>query len=193
MAEPVVWLDDGTPASPRFEDRYRSSHEQGRAQAEQVFLAGCDLPAAWRGQRQWRILENGFGLGLNFLVSWQAWRHDAQRPDLLHYLATEAFPVSPQDLLRACQAHPDLIPLASLLADQFAGLLPGVHRLNFEDGRVLLTLLIGPAERMLRTLDGRFDSIYLDGFAPDLQRRAMACSKAGCHICGLRSGAKPSR
>ncbi len=167
MAEPVLWLDDGTPASPRFNDRYRSAVQQGRLQAEQVFIGGCELPQAWRGQPQWRILENGFGLGLNFLVSWQGWRADPQRPALLHYTATEAYPVSAGDLLQACQAHPDLLPLAHPLALAFEGLLPGVHRLSFEGGRVLLTLLIGPAERMLRTLDGQFDSIYLDGFSPD--------------------------
>ena len=71
MAEPVDWLADGTPSSPRFNDRYRSSAQNGRLQAEQVFVAGCGLPQAWQGQPQWRILENGFGLGLNFLVSWQ--------------------------------------------------------------------------------------------------------------------------
>ncbi|MEI7784730.1 MAG: FAD-dependent 5-carboxymethylaminomethyl-2-thiouridine(34) oxidoreductase MnmC [Betaproteobacteria bacterium] len=167
MAEPVVWLDDGTPASARFNDRYRSSVQQGRLQAEQVFLAGCGLPQAWQGQPQWRILENGFGLGLNFLVSWQAWLADKKRPTLLHYLATEAYPVSAANLLQASQAHADLLPLAQQLARQFEGLLPGVHRLAFEGGQVLLTLLIGPAERMLRTIDGQFDSIYLDGFAPD--------------------------
>ena len=167
MAEPVAWLEDGTPASPRFEDRYRSSVGHGLAQAEQVFFAGCGLPQAWQSQPHWRILENGFGLGLNFLVSWQGWRQDAQRPALLHYTATEAFAVSPADLLQACQPHPDLMPLAEQLARGFDGLLPGVHRLSFEGGRVLLTLLIGPAERMLRTIDGQFDSIYLDGFAPD--------------------------
>jgi tRNA 5-methylaminomethyl-2-thiouridine biosynthesis bifunctional protein len=167
MAEPVVWLDDGTPASPRFNDRYRSSVQQGRLQAEQVFLGGCGLPEAWQGQRQWRILENGFGLGLNFLVSWQCWRTDPQRPTLLHYAATEAYPVSASDLLQACRVYTDLLPLALELARQFQGLLPGVHRLAFDGGRVLLTLLIGPAERMLRSLDGSFDSVYLDGFASD--------------------------
>ncbi len=167
MAEPVDWLADGTPSSPRFQDRYRSSHQSGRLQAEQVFLTGCGLPRAWQGQTQWRILENGFGLGLNFLVSWQAWRQDPQRPALLHYTATEAYPVSPSDLLQACQAHTDLLPQAHELARQFAGLLPGVHRLAFEGGRVMLTLLMGPAERMLRSLDGQFDSVYLDGFSPD--------------------------
>jgi len=167
LAEPVLWLDDGTPASPRFNDRYRSAVQQGRLQAEQVFFAGCELPQAWRGQPEWRILENGFGLGLNFLVSWQGWRADPQRPALLHYTATEAYPVSASDLLQACQAHPDLLPLAHDLAQAFEGLLPGVHRLSFEGGRVLLTLLIGPAERTLRSLDGQFDSIYLDGFSPE--------------------------
>jgi tRNA 5-methylaminomethyl-2-thiouridine biosynthesis bifunctional protein len=167
MAEPVLWLDDGTPASPRFNDRYRSAAPRGRLQAEQVFLGGCELPQAWLGQSQWRILENGFGLGLNFLVSWQAWRADPQRPTLLHYTATEAYPAGAGDLLQAIQAHTDLLPLAHQLAREFEGLLPGIHRLSFEGGRVLLTLLIGPAERMLRSLDGQFDSVYLDGFSPD--------------------------
>jgi tRNA 5-methylaminomethyl-2-thiouridine biosynthesis bifunctional protein len=167
MAESLAWLEDGTPASPRFEDRYRSSVGHGRAQAEQVFFAGCGLPQVWQGQSHWRMLENGFGLGLNFLVSWQAWRQDPQRPALLHYTATEAFIVGAADLLQACRPHPDLMPLAEQLARSFEGLLPGVHRLSFEGGRVLLTLLIGPAERMLRTIDGQFDSVYLDGFAPD--------------------------
>lgn len=167
MAEPVIWLADGTPASPRFNDRYRSSLQQGRLQAEQVFLAGCGLPQAWRGQSQWRLFENGFGLGLNFLVTWKCWREDSQRPALLHVTATEAFPVGASELLQACQPHPDLLPLAEQLAVQFQGLLPGVHRLVFEDGRLLLTLLIGNADQMLRTLDDRYDSVYLDGFAPD--------------------------
>ena len=46
MAEPLDWLDDGTPYSPRFGDRYHSE-QGGLAQAREVFLHGCGLPAAW--------------------------------------------------------------------------------------------------------------------------------------------------
>lgn len=165
MSEPLTWLPDGTPYSPRFGDRYHSEHG-GLSQAQQVFLAGCGLPAAWGGQAQWRVLETGFGLGLNFLVTWAAWKADAQRPQVLHFTSIEAYPVSAQDLLRAAPQEPHLRPLAEQLAARFYGLLPGVHRLAFEGGRVQLTLWIGDAQAMLRQQHTVADSIYLDGFSP---------------------------
>ncbi|MFY3385994.1 FAD-dependent 5-carboxymethylaminomethyl-2-thiouridine(34) oxidoreductase MnmC [Paracidovorax sp. MALMAid1276] len=165
MSEPVDWLPDGTPYSPRFGDRYHSENG-GLTQARQVFLHGCGLPAAWAGQAQWRILETCFGFGLNFLVTWAAWRADPQRPTLLHFVSTEAWPVSADDLLRATAAHPDLAPLVQELHRQWWGLLPGVHRLRFDEGRVLLTLLVGDTQAMLRQQSLTVDSIYLDGFSP---------------------------
>jgi tRNA 5-methylaminomethyl-2-thiouridine biosynthesis bifunctional protein len=165
MAEPLQWLPDGTPYSPRFEDRYRSE-AGGLAQAHQVFFQGCGLPEAWAGQAQWRMLETGFGLGLNFLVTWQAWRADPLRPKILHFVATEAYPVSASDLLQASQAHPPLQALAEQLSQRFEGLLPGVHRLVFESGRVLLSLCIGETRQQLREQNFEADSIFLDGFSP---------------------------
>ena len=37
------------------------------------------LPERWRGRDQFVVLETGFGLGTNFLATWQAWRDDPQR------------------------------------------------------------------------------------------------------------------
>jgi len=165
MTEPIDWLADGTPYSPRFGDRYHSENG-GLDQAHRVFLHGCGLPQAWAGQTRWRILETGFGLGLNFLVTWASWRADPDRPALLHFASCEAFPVAAADLLRAGVTHPELAPLAQQLHDQFWGLLPGVHRLSFEQGRVLLTLYVGDAQAMLRQQMPVADSVYLDGFSP---------------------------
>lgn len=165
MAERVDWQADGTPRSPRFDDIY-SSCAGGLAQARHVFLAGCGLPQAWRNQPQWRILETGFGLGLNFLTTWQAWQSDPERPRMLHYASIEGYPVSAQDLLRAAQASPELLPLARQLAAQWWGLLPGVHRLAFEEGRVLLTLGIGDVKAALREQQFEADAVFLDGFSP---------------------------
>ena len=169
MAERIDWLEDGTasgaPYSPRFDDRYRAELG-GLSQARDVFLAGCGLPAAWASQQQWRILETGFGLGLNFLVTWAAWKADPLRPRMLHFVSTEAFPASADDVLRSATAHPDLLPLAKELHAQLWGLLPGFHRLVFEGGRVLLTLCIGDAKVVLRQQDFEADSVYLDGFSP---------------------------
>ena len=165
MSEPITWLPDGTPYSPQFGDRYHSEHG-GLDQARQVFLAGCQLPAAWADAGQWRILETGFGFGLNFLVTWAAWKADPRRPRLLHFVSVEAYPVTAEDLLRGLPDDPLLHELGEQLAAQWWGLLPGVHRLSFDEGRVLLTLYIGDAEAMLRKQQLTADSVYLDGFSP---------------------------
>ena len=165
MAEPVEWRADGLPASPRFGDIYHT--ESGApAQAHHVFLAGCGLPAAWRDQARWRILETGFGFGLNFLGCWKAWRDDPRRPAMLHFVSIEAYPVGRDDLLRAAAAYPEWMPLAEALAAQWHGLLPGFHRLWLDEGRVLLTLCIGDVQPMLRAQRFEADSIFLDGFSP---------------------------
>ncbi|MGV8805614.1 MAG: FAD-dependent 5-carboxymethylaminomethyl-2-thiouridine(34) oxidoreductase MnmC [Polaromonas sp.] len=171
MPECIEWLDDGTtggsPYSPRFGDRYRSELG-GLEQAREVFLKGCGLPAAWAGQPQWRILETGFGLGLNFLVTWAAWKADPLRPRLLHFVSLEAFPASAADVLRSAQTHPELLPFAQQLQAQLWGLLPGFHRLSFEGGQLLLSLCIGDAKAMLREHVFQADSVYLDGFSPQV-------------------------
>ena len=167
MPEPIEWLPDGTPYSTRFQDRYRSENG-GLEQARGVFLHGCGLPQAWAGAAQWCILETGFGLGLNFLATWAAWRaaQVPQRPRLLHFVSVEAYPVAADDLLRAAQTHPELLPLATQLHSQFHGLSPGVHRLAFDDAQVLLTLCIGDARSLLREMHCSADSVFLDGFSP---------------------------
>ena len=165
MAEAVEWLPDGTPRSPRFDDIYRSC-TGGLDQARHVFLRGCGLPQAWAGQPQWRILETGFGLGLNFLAAWRAWKDDPLRPRILHFASIEAWPVAPSDLVRSAAPYPELAPLAQELAAQWFGLLPGVHRLSFEQGRVLLTLFVGDVRDGLREQTFHADSVFLDGFDP---------------------------
>lgn len=169
MPERIEWLDDGTaggsPFSPRFGDRYRSELG-GLDQAREVFLKGCGLPEAWAGQPQWTVLETGFGLGLNFLVTWAAWKADPDRSGLLHFVSTEAFPAGAADVLRSARTHPELIPFAEQLHAQLWGLLPGFHRLVLEGGRVLLTLCIGDTKAVLREQSFEADSVYLDGFSP---------------------------
>jgi tRNA 5-methylaminomethyl-2-thiouridine biosynthesis bifunctional protein len=165
LTEPVEWLADGTPRSSRFGDIYRSS-SGGLAQARHVFLRGCALPQAWAGAPQWVILETGFGLGLNFLATWRAWQQDAQRPRLLHFVSIEAWPVAAADLLRSAQPYPELQALASALAAQWHDLTPGTHRLEFERGRVLLTLHVRDVKTALREPRLGADGIFLDGFDP---------------------------
>ncbi len=172
MTEPVQWLPDGTPRSPRFDDIYRSA-TSGLLQARHVFLAGCGLPQAWAGTRQWCILETGFGLGLNFLAAWQAWRDDPERPQMLHFVSVEAWPVAAADLLRSAASHPEIEPLAQALAAQWTehgtqgAPEAGTHRMSFEQGRVLLTLHVRDVQQAFRREPFTADSVFLDGFDPE--------------------------
>lgn len=135
--------------------------------AEPVAWRADGVAGAWAGRPQWCVLQVGFGLGLNFLATWQAWRDDARRPRMLHVVAIEAQPVSRDELLRAVVADPRFAELAALLAAQWHGLLPGFHRLSFDDGHVLLTLCIGEVQTMLRAQRFEADSIVLDGLDPE--------------------------
>ncbi|EON20501.1 FAD-dependent cmnm(5)s(2)U34 oxidoreductase [Cupriavidus necator] len=163
-AEPILSAE-GIPYSPRYDDVYHST-EGGLAQAAHVFLGGNGLPQAWAGQRQFVIVETGFGLGLNFLATWQAWRADPQRCGTLHFVSIEKHPFTREGLAQLHAGLDGLQPLAQALQAQWPLALPGLHRLAFDGGRVVLTLALGDIEQMLPRLAAGADAFYLDGFAP---------------------------
>lgn len=86
---------------------------------------------------------------------------------MLHVVAIEAHAVSRDELLRGAAAEPQFAELSALLAAQWHGLLPGFHRLSFDDGHVLLTLCIGEVQTMLRAQRFEADRIVLDGLGPE--------------------------
>ena len=115
----------------------------------------------WQGLAQWRVLDTGFATGARFLAAWRAWRADARRPRMLHWVALTSRPV-PADALGSPAGMDDPDGLRSLLADQWHGLLPGFHRLSFDDGHVLLTLCVGEMQPMLRAQHFEADEIVVD-------------------------------
>src|SRR5512134_4158297 len=87
---------DGTPYSAAYGDVYHSA-AGGPAQARHVFLGGNSLPGRWAGRGRFVILETGFGFGLNFLATWQAWRRDPRRCERLHFVSVEKHPFTLAD------------------------------------------------------------------------------------------------
>jgi tRNA 5-methylaminomethyl-2-thiouridine biosynthesis bifunctional protein len=161
----LAFNEDGVPFSPAFDDIYHSD-SGGLEQARHVFIAGNNLPQAWQGREQFTILETGFGIGLNFLATWQAWRADPQRSDRLHFVSVEKHPFTRDVMAQLHRRWPQLEPFATELQGQWPPLAPGVQRLLLDSGRVTLTLLFGDATTQLRTLAVKADALYLDGFAP---------------------------
>lgn len=158
----VDFSDPAAPASPAFGDVYHS-RAGAWAQARQVFMAGNGLPQRWQGRERFTVLETGFGLGNNFLATWDAWRQDPARCHRLHFISLELHPLRLADLARA---HAATGVLGAALLAQWPPLTPGLHRLSFDEGRVELLLGLGDARTLLRELVLQADAFYLDGFAP---------------------------
>jgi tRNA 5-methylaminomethyl-2-thiouridine biosynthesis bifunctional protein len=173
MTDPLIpavlaFRDNGTPFSPLFDDIYHSA-VGGLEQAQHVFLGGNSLPGRWQDRRVFTVLETGFGMGINFLMTWAAWRADPSRCERLHFVSIEKHPFTVADLRKAMAAtisNPQIAGLAESLVNAWPMLVPGTHRLEFEDGRVVLTLVFGDAQDCLPALRLRADAFYLDGFAP---------------------------
>lgn len=160
----LAHTEDGVPYSAHYGDVY---HPRAGAftQAQHVFLAGNGLPGRWARRERFVVLETGFGLGNNFLATWQAWRDDPMRCERLVFISVEQSPFSAGDMKQAHAASP-----APKLAQQLIGAWPplthNLHTLEFEGGRVRLLLALGDAQAWLPELVAQVDAFYLDGFAP---------------------------
>jgi tRNA 5-methylaminomethyl-2-thiouridine biosynthesis bifunctional protein len=107
----------------------------------------------WHGHTRWCHTQASFD-ELAFLRLWHDWLTDAARPPHLHVVTHTVAPIHAEALWRTAAAHPELAALASTLAKQCWGLLPGIHRLRLDansratlgDHRLMLTLCVGPHE-----------------------------------------------
>jgi len=153
----TLWKDNGVPVSARFDDPYYSL-DNGLAETRYVFLDGNDLPARFRPG--FHIAELGFGTGLNLIAARQAWR-SAGTGGPLRFTSFEAFPMPPEDALRALSAFPETAPFA----EDTAALLADPSRALIRDD-IEMQLIVGDARETLPIWQGRADAWFLDGFSP---------------------------
>ncbi len=162
----VIWDEHGVPYSRTFSDTY-FDRSDGLQESRHVFVDGCELTSAWAGKNSFTVCELGFGSGLNFLATWDAWQQTAKGGNALHYVGIEGSPLAASDMRRAHSLFPQISGLSQLLVDAYPAPRPGFHRLWFKEQRVCLTLLIGHVDDMLAQTSGPVDAWFLDGFAPD--------------------------
>ncbi len=185
--QPAQWegSDDGRIFAPGFDDVY-ATRSGAWGQARAVFIDGCDLPQRWQQGECVRLLETGFGLGVNFLATWAALEAvNGETADAagernpirarLDYVSIEKHPFTREDLRVALALSLAVAPeaqqallqrLADRLLAQWPPMMPGFHALELDE-HVSLTLVFDDVAESLPRIAGRFDAIYLDGFAPD--------------------------
>ena len=198
----IEWDEQSQPISSNFDDVY-FSRASGIEETGYVFMAQNSLPERWNtfsdddsDSRCFTIGETGFGTGLNFLVAAKAWLEQTTT-GTLHFVSVEKFPLSKADLQQALYLWPQLVDkalsntessntklsnklpdLIEELLQQYPPAVAGIHRLNFTNHRIILTLMYGDATEMFSSLKGSdhplfkrqgnpiFDAWFLDGFAP---------------------------
>ena len=161
-------------------------------------LHGNGLPQRWAHRAHFVILDTGFGSGHHFLAAWDAWRSDRHRCERLHFVAIEQHPPTRAALLHV-HAHSPWPDLAAALAQAWPALTPNVHLLDFEQGRVQLTLALGEAAALLPKLRLSADAIHLGSLVWNLpllkaigRRAAPEATACGCNLdpqrwAGLRT------
>ncbi|SNZ07700.1 tRNA (5-methylaminomethyl-2-thiouridine)(34)-methyltransferase MnmD [Cohaesibacter gelatinilyticus] len=191
----LSWLDNLTPISTRFDDSYYS-RQNGLEETRYVFIEGNGLPEKWKKQKYPIIGELGFGTGLNFLATWQAYMHhqnsstkislnklhedniaDCAQEDgadvissdqYLTFCSFEKYPMSADELTKALSPWSELKPFSEVLISQWQNLMQGWNCLAFE--QAYLYLFIGDAHDGLQSLpkelSGQIEAWYLDGFNP---------------------------
>ena len=153
----VLWQGGGVPVSERFDDPYYSL-ENGLAETGHVFLAGNGLPD--RFAPGFHIAELGFGTGLNLIAAWSAWRA-ACISGPLRFTSFEAFPMPPEDAIRALSAFPETAPHADDIAAALSDPGKPLIRPDLE-----FRLLTGDARQTLPNWPDKADAWFLDGFSP---------------------------
>lgn len=136
--------------------------EKLSSQAQALFLEQSALLKRWQGQDRFVILETSFGLGLNFLLTWQAWHNAPQHCRRLHFISFCPHPLTATDLGKALAAWPALAEYAKALQAQWPLATPGIHRLYFADHQVTLTLVLGDPATELRAINASVDTFFLN-------------------------------
>lgn len=164
-AAQIEWRADGAPRSARFGDIYFSPAD-GLAESRHVFLDGNSLADRFSNASRIAVGELGFGSGLNFLACWELWRRTRKPGARLDFISVEGFPMAPDDMRRALAPFAEIEALARRLCGRYDGPAPGIHRYDFSEDGVYLTLAIGEAGAVLPDISAQIDAWFLDGFAP---------------------------
>ena len=101
----------------------------------------------------------------------------------MYYLSFEKSPFSKKDLLKVLSKYPSL----SIQSEELVSKLPlnakGLHRINFADGRINLSLVYGDLKETISELKNpfiKYDAWYLDGFSPGNNPEMWSKKIASC-------------
>lgn len=184
--------ETGDGSATLFSSRYGQtfhSHHGAVAEARHVFVEGSGTGTRLRGGEGVRVLEVGFGTGLNFLLTAQ---QASAGGTSLSYVALER-ELLPATILASLD-YQRFAPEPFGALQEFRARLPKqpqAGRYSLEMAETRLELRLGPAETA--EIEGSsYDAIYHDAFSPDvnpelwtaefLTRLALALTPGGALV-----------
>ena len=183
----LTFKEDGAPFCTRFNDIYFDT-ESGYQQSDDIFICGNNIKQRFiEAKSTVTIAETGFGTGLNFLLTLQAYQKAQCECSYdiapLHFVSVEKYPLDKEQLSQSLKALPELAPYAKLLTEQYLSEINTtkgqVFEASFLNNKVRLTVIFDDASQGLKQLlvaekpkDNSkltcdlVDIWYLDGFSP---------------------------
>ncbi len=152
--------------SPIFADIYHDPNVL--EEVDFVFHQGNQLLERWQQNQQaeqFTIGETGFGVGLNFLVTCQAWRRCQLKPKHLNFISTEQWLISPEQFKTFYSDKPTFRVFVKSLQQALSNRRVGFHHIEIAND-ISLYLLLGDATDCLKQLTAVVDAWFLDGFSP---------------------------
>ena len=155
----IETTDDGAPTLylPDLDEHYHST-KGALTEARHVYI---DMALRARAKPEINLLEIGFGTGLNAWLTLLAAREQGLN---IHYTAFELYPLAPEVA--------DRLDYPALTAPQQAFLFARLHRCEWDKPVAIdpqFTLLKRHADLTNTPVEGLYDVIYFDAFAPEKQ------------------------
>lgn len=180
MTQPVKTTDGSlTLFSDRYQETYHSIHG-AETEARHIFLEASGVANRLRSGQTTHVLEIGFGLGLNCLLTADL---AAQHQTPLTFTSVENN-LLPAENLRNLN-YQSILQMPELASQLVSGLAQYQHfkpvaaastalRIRLRDG-IGLELLLGDGSKM-DIIKAQYDAIYLDAFSPDTNPECWSLS-----------------
>lgn len=159
-----ILFEKDSIVSKDFDDTYFSKNSAIKEKSY-VFLEKNNIPQIWQNKEKIIIGENGFGLGLNFLLTCKAFMKDEKRAKELVFYSFDLFPLKFEDLKKIYKNFNELKPFTDELLKHYKNLKNGINIFFFENMNITLILIIDEALSALKSFE-KIDIWFIDGFSP---------------------------
>ena len=166
----VDW-SEGFPLSKEYDDIF--CQKDVIRETNHVFLGPNKLVKRWKANKdyEFNIGELGFGIGLNFFITLQAWidNLDSRGIKRLNFISFDKFAPKLDDIKKVKEIYPQLSEVIDLFLENAPAIFGGVNKFEIKALNASLILVIDDVQTGLKKLSNspnKIDAWYFDGFDP---------------------------